>query len=255
MKESVSGMQQASGLSITAARKRFDDMRSRAERVHQAIEEVKLIREAVDSMARTQEKAVLHSFGFTDIDSSSTDASDCDSLMSDDSDSEAFPEFDITESELIGLVRAHVKETLMADEDRTGEVVSESDSENPDDYLGANSNKEKLETLVKQNVAQLRRKAHRDCAKRIPGNNFLNHRRSKKVSGILKSCPNIGKEIEQFVKDRSIAADAWRRTGVLTFDGNKEVKEKVRIWKQKFGYGTVVQLCCSKLPKKICKAL
>lgn len=178
----------ASRLSITAARKRFgfDDMRSRAEHVHQARKEVKLIREAVDSMARTQEKAVLHSFGFTDIDSSRTDASDSDSLMSDDSDSEAFPEFDITESELIGLVCAsslnwfevidqpeesfatekyeallchfapkeqvllrqsydayvHVKETLMADEDReaaawNGEVVSESDSENPDDYLGA----------------------------------------------------------------------------------------------------------------------
>lgn len=72
----------------------------------------------------------------------------------------------------------------------------------------------------------------------------------------MKSCPNIGKEIEQFVKDRSVAADAWRCTGVLTFDGNKEVKEKVtfdRIYKhlettyqRKFGYGTVLQLCVAR---------
>ncbi len=58
----------------------------------------------------------------------------------------------------------HMKETLMPEEQReaaawNGEVVSESDTENPDDYLGSSSdqeNLETLETLVKQRVAQLK---------------------------------------------------------------------------------------------------
>ena len=46
------------------------------------------------------------------------------------------------------------------------------------------------------------------------------------MHGVLKECPNIGKEIETFVSERNVGADAWR-TGVLTFDGNRKVKEKV----------------------------
>lgn len=130
------------------------------------------------------------------------------------------------------------------------------DTENPDDYLGASGNQDKLQALVKQRVTQLRRKACRDYAKQIAERNFLARRRSKKVSGILKAFPNVGKEIERYVQDRSIGADAWRRMGVLTFDGNKQVKEKVTFdrirkhleatYKRKFGYGTVVQLCVAR---------
>ena len=49
---------------------------------------------------------------------------------------------------------------------------------------------------------------------------------------------------------------AWRHTGVLTFDGNKQVKEKVtyeriklhleEVYQRNFAYGTVVQLCCAR---------
>ena len=80
--------------------------------------------------------------------------------------------------------------------------------------------------------------------------------RSKKVVGILADYPDIGKEIEDFVSARSVGADAWRRTGVLTFDGNKQVKQKVtysrikehleQLHKRKFSYGTVVQLCVAR---------
>ena len=49
----------------------------------------------------------------------------------------------------------------------------------------------------------------------------------KSRRGILKDYPNIGKDIEEQVKERSIGADAWHQTGVLTFDGNKQVKKKV----------------------------
>jgi len=85
---------------------------------------------------------------------------------------------------------------------------------------------------------------------------FLCQKTTKEVRGIIKDYPDIGEKIESFVKDRSIGADAWRRTGILTFDGNKQVKEKVtyeriklyleEIYNQKFAYGTVVQLCCAR---------
>ena len=49
-----------------------------------------------------------------------------------------------------------------------------------------------------------------------------------------------------------MGADTWRRTGVLTFDGNCRVKEKVtyrkiqqhlqEVYDWKFSYGTIVQL-------------
>lgn len=65
----------------------------------------------------------------------------------------------------------------------------------------------------------------------------------------MKKFPHIGEKIEEFVKSRSIGADAWRHTGVLTFDGNKQVKQKVtyerirlyleEIYNHKFAYGTV----------------
>ena len=76
------------------------------------------------------------------------------------------------------------------------------------------------------------------------------------MTGITAEFPQIGKEIEQFVQDRSVGADAWRRTGVLTFDGRKEVKEKVtylaikkhleQVYNRSFSYGTVIRLCVAR---------
>ena len=60
----------------------------------------------------------------------------------------------------------------------------------------------------------------------IAEHNFLCKKRSQ-VSKIISDCENIGKVIEEFVEETNIGADAWRRTGVLTFDGNMKVKEKV----------------------------
>jgi len=39
--------------------------------------------------------------------------------------------------------------------------------------------------------------------------------------------PDIGKDIERFVEERSVGGDSWRRTGVYTFDGNKPIGQKV----------------------------
>lgn len=62
--------------------------------------------------------------------------------------------------------------------------------------------------------------------------------------------------MEAFVSEQSIGADAWCRTGVLTFDGNRRIKEKVtyericqhlqQVYQRKFSYGTVVQLCVAR---------
>lgn len=76
------------------------------------------------------------------------------------------------------------------------------------------------------------------------------------MRGILKECPDIGEQMEKYVQERNIGADAWRRTGVLTFDGNTRVKAKVTyerlrqylmsIYNRHFSYGSVVQLCVAR---------
>ena len=47
------------------------------------------------------------------------------------------------------------------------------------------------------------------------------------TSKIIKDCPNIGNVIEKFLKEHNVGADAWRRTGMLTFDGNANLQDKV----------------------------
>ena len=95
----------------------------------------------------------------------------------------------------------------------------------------------------------------------IAESNFLCKKRSQKVSKIISDCENIGKVIDVFVEDTNIGADTWRRTGVLTFDRNTKVKEKVtykriqqhleQVYKRKFGYGTLVQLCIARNKRRL----
>jgi hypothetical protein len=66
----------------------------------------------------------------------------------------------------------------------------------------------------------------------------------------------MGKEIEKFVQESGVGADAWRRTGVLTFDGNRKVNKKVTFnrvkeyieakYGKKYSYGSIVQLCVAR---------
>ena len=66
----------------------------------------------------------------------------------------------------------------------------------------------------------------------------------------------IGAAIDEFVAQCGAGADAWRRTGVVTFDGNKKVRKKATFrpikdflekkYKRTFAYGTVVQLCIAR---------
>ena len=68
--------------------------------------------------------------------------------------------------------------------------------------------------------------------------------------------PDIGETIESFVQNNNVGAEAWRRTGVLTLDGNVKKRQKVTyerirkhlesVYERKFSYGTVVQLCIAR---------
>ena len=132
-----------------------------------------------------------------------------------------------------------------------GDVVSESESDNPDEYISSDQKK----ALLKK-VHAIRLKCRRDRMKLVAQRRFLQRKVSKRVRGILARFPDIGKEIEHYVEERSVGADAWRCTGVLTFDGNSTVKKKVtysrikkhleEVYRQKFSYGTVVQLCIAR---------
>ena len=109
--------------------------------------------------------------------------------------------------------------------------------------------------LLLKRQKSIKRRGQRLKAKLIAERRFLSRKVSSiKANSILQQYPDIGKEIERFVSDRNVGADAWRRTGVLTFDGNQKIiNEKVtyeRIrrhletkYNRKFSYGTVVQFC------------
>ena len=81
-------------------------------------------------------------------------------------------------------------------------------------------------SLLKKKRAAIRQKAVRDIKRKVAEKRFLKRRRSKRVSKILRDCPEIGKRIEEYVKNSGVGVDAWRRTGMLTFDGNRKLQKK-----------------------------
>ena len=137
-----------------------------------------------------------------------------------------------------------------------GDVVTDSDSDDCEEYLHLESTSVRAKALILKKRRTLKRRARHLKAKMFAERNFLARKQSQAVRGILKDHPNIGKVIEQYVQDRNVGADAWRQTGVLTFDGNTKVKQKVTykhikehleyVYHRKFSYGTVVQLCVAR---------
>lgn len=130
----------------------------------------------------------------------------------------------------------------------SGDIVSDSESDNPEDYVGITSlASENVKKIVARKRKALKRKVQRLKNKHIAESNFLSHKRSKQITSVVEKFP---------VSDANVGADAWRRTGVLTFDGNLKVKQKVtygRIqqhlqekYENKFSYGTVIQLCVTR---------
>ena len=141
-------------------------------------------------------------------------------------------------------------------EDTGEEIVSESDvSEGEmlqvEDLLG-----ERGRAILNKKRSAVRRKGIPEVKRRIAERRFQKRRRSKRVSQVLRDCPGIGQAIKDFVKACGAGADAWRRTGALTFDGNRKIKQKATFKKikehleQKYNrsisYGSVVQLCVAR---------
>ena len=95
----------------------------------------------------------------------------------------------------------------------------------------------------------------------IAENSLLKRKVPKKVSSILQKYLNIGRDIEEFVESKQCGADSWRRTSVITFDGNKKKGQKASFrtiqahlqekYNTKIGYGTVVQLCVVRNKRKL----
>ena len=254
-----------SGLSASAARKfyGFSDMTQRTDRVERAIEEAQCIRENIQSLALIQDKAILLSHGINLPSSSSSLDSEV-SINSDDDSASAGLEYfkapDTTQSSrAVDLTtRAFLVSSAQSftEEQRAdlvnGLIITDSESENPELWSQAAEVETEKRKLVQKQRTILQRKIHRQRATA----NFLSRRVSKKTRGIVKKFPNIGKAIEDFVSERNVGADFWRRTGVITFDENRNVKEKVtyerirqhlqKLYDHPFSYGTVVQLCVAR---------
>ncbi len=134
-----------------------------------------------------------------------------------------------------------------------GLIVTDSESDDPDQYLKLDITSERAKALITKKRQQVQR---HQKSKKIAERNFLSRTISSKTRGIVKDFPNIGNEIETFVENCNVGADAWRRTGVLTFDGNTRVKRKAtyerirqhltNVYKRHFSYGSVVQLCIAR---------
>lgn len=138
-----------------------------------------------------------------------------------------------------------------------GLIVSDMESDNPDEYIELqNPLSDAGRLLILKRRRAIKRRASRMRAKAIANQKFLARKSPKRVSKVLTECPNIGLEIEKFVSDHNVGADAWRRTGILTFDGNSHLPQKVTyerirqhlqsVYKRHFGYGTIVQLCVAR---------
>ncbi|XP_028409254.1 uncharacterized protein LOC114531845 [Dendronephthya gigantea] len=139
-----------------------------------------------------------------------------------------------------------------------GLIVSDSDSSDAEVWQNGISNvlDNNGRLLIEKKRASLKRKAVRVAKRRIMEKRFLRRRRSKRISKIIKECPGIGEAIEEYVSQCGAGADAWRRTGVVTFDGNKKVQKKATFkcikafleekYKRNFAYGTVVQMCIAR---------
>jgi len=144
-----------------------------------------------------------------------------------------------------------------------GDIVNDSESNSPESYLQITSlSSEAAKHLITKKRKSCARRAYRLKAKAIATKRFLCRQVSKHIQTIIDRFPDIGTTIELYVSDCNVGADSWRRTGVLTFDGNLKVREKKTYgrlqqyleekYNYKFSYGTVVQLCVAR--NKCCRS-
>ena len=265
-------------------------MNERSKHLQSVIEETRKVRESIDVLAATEDKAILSAMGIVLSDSESDSETDTDTISLDPcGESEILPSlwldipsFDYLQQvletasynwfEVVQYVEEQTKcdyETLKLQEYLngfyshlldtlndmakinllkqsfdaftvtitplpdvaqiaailSGEVVSDSESDDADDYVGLTPVvSPHAKKPIEKKRKSLARRIRRTKAKEIAKANFLSKKVSKKVKNVNKF-PDIGKSIENFVQDCNVGADVWR-TGVLTFNGNRCVKKK-----------------------------
>ena len=109
-----------------------------------------------------------------------------------------------------------------------------------------------MKSFVINEKRKQRKRDRRRFLKIVAERSVLKRKVPKRASRLLKEFLNLRKNIEDFVQDIRVGADAWRRTGVATFDGNmksgprvtyQRIKEHLeRKCQRKFSYGAIVQL-------------
>ena len=126
--------------------------------------------------------------------------------------------------------------------------IIDDDLGNPDDLLT-----QSIEVQVKKQQRLLKRQTKIILVSNKVERRLLKRKLPKAVSRVLRKFPNIGRDVEESVSSRKVGDNAWRRTGVLKFDGNAKTGPRVTFkriqehlqqkYNTKLGYGTVVQLC------------
>lgn len=146
------------------------------------------------------------------------------------------------------------------------ESDDENDAVSPDDWLNVTSLDSKAaQEIILKHRKIYRRKSRARAAKVVAEARLLRRKLPNRVSKILKEHPSICHDIEEFVKEHKVGADAWRRTGVLTFTyanksnvntGRKMTYSRIKEYLEtkynhKISYGTVVQLCVTRNHRRI----
>ena len=149
-------------------------------------------------------------------------------------------------------------------ERENAEVTTDSESDDPEDrvelHQAKTMNKDMQEKVKKQRQI-FKKYRKRLIAKEVTKRCLLRRRLPKRVSRTLQKYPDIGTDIEECVRENRVGADSWRRTGVLTFTGNARRGPKVtynrikshleKKYGTRFGYGTIVQLCCARNKRRL----
>jgi len=114
---------------------------------------------------------------------------------------------------------------LLLERERTAQedIQSDSESDDPEQWINLKAhdlNSEKMREVVAQQRRNFKKRARRRYLKEVATRSLLKRKIPKWASKLLKKYPKLGKDIEEFVHENRVGADAWRRTGIATFDGN-----------------------------------
>ena len=163
----------ASGVTATKARKQygFEKMSERSARIKEVSREVQEIKEAIDEIASVQDEALLTSFGLQLQDSESSDEE-----MGPGSESEVSLISESYEAYVASLSDAY--DTERAARALNGDIVTESESDDPEDYTGVHKEdliSDKCRKLIASRVA-IQRRARRQKSKIIAERRFLSRK-------------------------------------------------------------------------------